>query len=340
MTSLADVAELAGVSLATASRVMGSSGYPVAEETRQRVLEAARALDFEPNMLARGLARQRSYTVGVIVHDITDEYFAQIARGIEDHAYAHGLAAFVCNSDRDPDKEMHYVRKLRAMRADAIIFTAGGIHDERYEADLTLQLGHVERAGGVVVRLAPHPSIVPDVGYSNDDGYALAVDHLVGQGHRRIAFVTGPPHLATSRERLDAVTKALRERGLDLAPELIIPGDFTRQGGERAAVALAGRGLPASAVITANDQLAIGLLQGFRTAGVDVPAGVSVVGFDDIPPCAFVYPPLTTVRVPLYDLGSLGMQLVIRLLAGEPRPEPATVPLKLIVRSSTAPPTQ
>lgn len=340
MSSLQDVADLAGVSQATASRVLTSSSHPVAPATRTRVLEAAHTLDFEPNLLARGLAKQRTHTVGVIVHDVMDEYFSEIARGVEDVAYANGYAAFVCNSDRLPDKEVLYLRKLRSMRVDAIIFTAGGIHDADHQRKVRRQLDQIEAAGGVTVRLAPHPSERPDIAYSNTMGFRLAVDHLWDLGHRRIAFLAGPSRLATSRERLTAVRRALKRHDVVLSEDLVFDAEFSRDGGELAADKFIAAGCPATAVIAANDQSAIGVVRRLRAGGVDVPRDVSVVGFDDIAPCAYVEPALTTVHAPLYDLGAEGMRLVLRLLAGELRPPPRNMPLELIVRASTAPPEQ
>ena len=338
MSSLQDVAALASVSTATVSRVLSGSSHPVAASTRERVLAAVKELDFEPNMLASGLARSRTQVAAVIVHDVMDEYFSEIARGIEDEAYASGYVTMLCNTDRDPDKEVHYLRKLRALRVDAILFTAGGVRDLRHRADLERQLAKVEAAGGVIVRLAPFPGGRPDIGYSNRIGLSLAVDHLVDLGHRTIGYLAGPAGIATSTERLAAMRQAMKRHGLALDPELIFDGGFSRLGGERAAACFVAGGLPATAVVAANDQAAIGFVRGLREREVNVPDAVSVVGYDDIAPSGFVEPPLTTVHVPLYDLGVRGMRWALQLLGGGPREEPIELPLELTVRASTARP--
>lgn len=338
MPLLEDVAALAGVSSATASRVLSGSSHPVAEGTRQKVLDATKALDFEPNMLARGLARNRTQTVAVLVHDIMDEYFSEIARGVEDEAYGHGYVALICNTDRDADKERYYLRKLRAMQVDAILFAAGGLSDMTHRRDVARQLTQIEAAGGVIVRLAPHPGGKPDVGYSNRRGYALAIDHLVGLGHRNIGFLAGSPAITTSARRLAAMRLALAGHGIELGRAMIFDGDFSRAGGEKAAARFVEVDCAATAVVCANDQAAIGFVRGLRTLNVVVPDDVSVVGFDDIAPSAYVEPPLTTVHVPLYELGVQGMRLAFDLLAGEVRPKPYEFPLELVVRSTTAPP--
>jgi LacI family transcriptional regulator len=344
--SLCDVAGSAGVSLATASRVLSNSPHPVAEATRERVLAAAARLDFVPNLVARNLVARTTSTFGVIVHDMTDEYFAVIARGIEDVAYASGLATLICNTDRQPDKELAYIRKLRSMRVDAIVFTGSGLGSSlradgsgQFLEVLDPQLRQFESAGGVVVRLAPAPGWAADVIWPTDEGYVAAVDHLHALGHRRIGFVAGPPLLPSSRDRLAAATEALRAAGLGLEASLVFEGDYTREGGIGAARAVLDLAptLRPTALMTANDQLAIGLLAGLRARGVAVPGEMSVVGFDDVPTCAFVEPALTTIRVPLYDVGALGARMAIDRLTGHAR-EQVCLPLELVVRASTAPP--
>lgn len=337
--SLADVAACAGVSLATASRVLSDSAHRVAEPTRQRVLAAAAGLDFVPNLVARGLVARRTSTLGVIVHDVTDEYFAQIARGIEDVAYARGLATLICNSDRQPDKELAYVRKLRSMRVDAIVFAGSGLADGHYQAALGPQLRLYQAGGGAVVRLASAPDGRGDVEWSTGDGYRAAVGHLRSLGHARIGFVGGPTLLTSSHERRAAATAALEAAGLGLAASARFAGDYTREGGVRAASAVMARapGERPTALLAANDQLAIGLLTGLRILGLKLPDDMSVVGFDDIPSCAFVEPPLTTIRVPLYDVGAAGAQVAIDRLAGRAG-ERVTLPVELVVRASTSVP--
>ena len=186
--------------------------------------------------------------------------------------------------------------------------------------------------------LAPRPGGQPDVGYSNRAGLSLAVDHLVDLGHTTIGFLAGPPKITTSVERLSAMRSAMNRHQLTLDPALIFDTGFSRLGGEEAAALFVKANLPATAVVAANDQAAIGFVIGLRSLSISVPGQVSVVGYDDIQPCAYVEPPLTTVHVPLYDLGGRGMRLALDLLDGHPRPGPTVVPLEFMIRSSTAPP--
>ena len=337
MTSLADVAARAGVSVATASRVLGNSKHPVSAPVRERVLLAADELNYEFNMLARGLVANRTATVGVVLHDILDPYFALIVRGIEDVAYAAGYTTLVCNTDRDPDKELNYVRKLRSMCVDALLFTAGGLIDADHQRRLAVQTEKIEAAGRVVVHLAPDPRYKPAVYYSTQDAMAQIVSHLAELGHRRLLYVAGSPRIATTGERdraLQAVTAAL-----GLPPPLILHADFTRAGAGSAAGAVAGHLADGvTAVMATNDQTALGLLDGLAALKIRAPKDVSITGFGDIPICGDVSPALTTVRLPLYQVGAQGMQHALRLLAGEHPRRRKLLQGELVIRASTGPP--
>ena len=197
MSSLEDVAALAMVSTATVSRVLSGSSHPVAAAPRERRSSRPRKeLDFEPNMLASGLARSRTQTVAVMVHDVMDEYFSEIARGIEDEAYANGyVTADLQHRSRSRTRRCTTCASCARMQIDAILFAAGGLRDRRHRAEVDRQLVQIEAAGGVIVRLAPHAGGKPDVGFSNDIGLRLAVDHLVELGHRSIGFLAGPARI-------------------------------------------------------------------------------------------------------------------------------------------------
>lgn len=337
VTSLADVAARAGVSVATASRVLGHSTHPVSESARDRVVLAAEELDYEFNMLARGLVANRTSTVGVVLHDILDEYFALIVRGIEDVAYAAGYTTLVCNTDRDPDKELNYVRKLRSMCVDALLFTAGGLVDPEHQRRIATQTQKIESAGRVVVHLAPEPAHRPAVYYSTHDALTHVVTHLAGLGHRRLLYVSGSEGIATTGERDQALLVVAREAGLDTP--LILHSDFSRDGGRRCAAAIAEHvAAGVTAVMGTNDQTALGILDGLSDLGIKVPEDVSVTGFGDIRVCRDVTPALTTVRLPLYDIGAQGMKHALRRLAGEHPRRRKPLPSELVVRASSGPP--
>ena len=215
MASITEVARLAGVSTATASRVVSSSDYPVSAAARERVLEAARTLDYVPNALARGLLKSRMPVVAVIVHDITDPYFAEIVRGVEDAASVDGYLVITCSSERDPERERSYVRLLRSMRAAAVVFAGSGLDDPAVNEEIDRHLAAMRADGAAVVHLSPHAGGEPDVGVDNAGGIATMIAALVELGHRRIAFLAGPGALFVARDapgRLPARSRRGRHR--------------------------------------------------------------------------------------------------------------------------------
>ncbi len=332
LTSLADVAARAGVSITTASRVLSGSHHPVAEATRAKVLEAATELDFEPNLLARGLVMQRTHIVGVLVHDLRDEFYARIVRGIEDVAFANDFSVVVCETDRDPDKEIAYVRRLRSQRADAVIYAGSSAADAEKQDQLVEQIRRLEGSGAVLLMLAPHATVEPDVSYSTREGFGLLVDHLADLGHTEFAYVGAPVALNSTKVARHALAEALFRHGIEFRAERMIPGDGTRAAGEEAAKQLVEQGLPVTAVLAATDHAAAGLLEGFAALGVDVPTDVSVVGFGDLTLAHDLS--LTTVRVPLTEVGDTAMKRCIWYLGGGARAGRDNLPLELVVRGS------
>ncbi len=335
MASITEVARLAGVSTATASRVVSSSDYPVSPATRERVLDAARALDYVPNALARGLLKSYVPVVGVIVHDITDPYFAEVVRGVEDAASPGGSLVITCSSDRVPERESSYVRLLRSMRAGTVIFAGSGIDDPVFNEEMGKHLAAMREYGAAVVHLSPHAFGEPEVGVDNTAGIASMVAALVELGHRRIAFLAGPTSLFVARERLEGYRRGLADAAIDFDERLVMRTGFSQEGGARAVDALLAGAAPFTVLCSANDLLALGALRRLDELGIDVPGEVSVAGFDDIQTAAMVAPRLSTVRLPLHEIGRLGFEFAEQLLTGG-QPEPQTLPTELVLRDSTA----
>lgn len=316
--SLRHVAELAGVSVATASRVMSGSSHPVSERTRQRVLSAADTLAVEPNRLARALVTAKSQTVGVIVHDISDPYFGDIVKGLEDGLTADDYRLFVASSDRDPQKELECVRAFHAYRVDAIVFAASSLTDSSYAEALDKLASRYRQRGGVIVVLSDHLLDAPRVHFDNRRAVAAMVSYLAGRGHRRIAYITGPPDLEVSRVRLRGFEEAIVDLGLDSGPEYIATGQFTIEGGAAAMAELVER-VDVTAVLAANDLMAIGATRHLVASGIRVPNDISVAGFDDIAIAEYGPVPLTTMRVPTYEIGRCGASLLLDALKdGDP----------------------
>ena len=337
MASITEVAKLAGVSIATASRVVSESDYPVSPATRERVLVAARTLDYVPNALARGLLKSRVPVVGVIVHDITDPYFAEVVRGVEDGATTAGYLVITCSSERDAAREREYVRLLRSMRAAAVVFAGSGLDDPDGNEELGRHLAAMQADGAAVVHLSPHALGEPEVGVDNVSGIASMVEALAALGHRRIAYLAGPRSLLVARLRLDGYRRGLHDAGIESDERLVVHTAFDRDGGVLAVDTLVAGGSPFTAICCANDLLALGALSRLAELGIDVPGNVSVAGFDDISVAAITAPSLSTVRLPLRELGRRGFAHADAMLSGRPSIR-EVLPTELVLRESTAAP--
>jgi LacI family transcriptional regulator len=336
VASITEVARQAGVSIATASRVMASADYPVSAATRARVLDAAQALDYVPNALARGLLKSQIPVVGVIVHDITDPYFAELVRGVEDAASPEGYLVITCSSDRDPAQENSYVRLLRSMRAAAVIFAGSGIDDPTLNEELARHLAGIRENGSAVIHLSPHAFGAPEVGVDNVAGIAAMVAALVELGHRRIGFLAGPTALYVARERLGGYRRGLQEAGIRFDPTLVVETAFDREGGAAGVHRLLEAAPDVTAVCCANDLLALGAMARLAERGVAVPERISVTGVDDIAVASMTHPGLSTVRFPLRELGRHAFTSAVRQLAGVPL-APEVLPTEVVLRGSTGP---
>lgn len=313
---------------------MSGSSHPVSEMTRQRVLSAAATLSFEPNRLARALVTAKSQTVGVVVHDISDPYFGDIVKGLEDGIHGEDYRLFVASSDRDPEKELNYVNAFLAHQVDAIVFAASSLTDPAYTDTLHRLVSRFRGRGGVIVLLSDHVLEGPRVVFDNHRAVTDMVDYLAERGHRRIGYVDGPPELKVSGIRLGAFKAAAAQRGVETGSEFIANGRFTIAGGSAAMAELLER-VDITAVLAANDLMAIGAMRHLLSSGLAVPDEVSVAGLDDIPIAEYGPVPLTTMRVPTYQIGRQGASLLLEALAkGEPTD--AKVEGQIIERDSVA----
>ncbi|NUT38151.1 MAG: LacI family DNA-binding transcriptional regulator [Hamadaea sp.] len=330
--TLQQVADAAGVSLATASRVLhGSGGRTVREELRTRVLAEAGRLRYVSHAPAQALARATTSIVGLIVHDIADPYFAAIAAGAMRAAREHDLMVMVACTFRDPQLELEYIARLRAQRARAIVLAASAFTGRKFVGDLADRLAGYSGQGGRVVAIGDHGPGIDAVLPDNSAGAALAARHLLDLGHRRIGVVSGPAKLATVADRLAGFRSVV-----EVPADRVEEADFSRDGGYAAAARLLERHADLTAIFALDDLMAFGALAAARDRGLRVPDDLSVVGFDDILGAADVGPPLTTVRLDLAALGSG----VIGLAVAPPAPKRVVerVPASLVVRNSTSAP--
>jgi LacI family transcriptional regulator len=327
------------VSITTVSRVMNNSAHPVNPETRERVQEAIKELNFMPNQLARALAAEKTHLIGVIVGDGSDLYFAHIVRGISDKAKENGYLTIICNTERIPQVELSFLGLLRDYNADGIIFAGGGLIDSKYQADLGEIVGDLQERNVPVIALNNQDLPVPQVKINDVLAAKEMTEHLIGLGHRRIGFITGPLNLITSHLRTQGYKQGLAQAGIAYDPSLVFDGDFTYESGKQAATALMSRPNPPTAIFGSDDQEALGCLFQLRTSGYHVPEQVSVAGFDDIETTQYVYPALTTVHVPMQKMGEIGVELVIKALSQtEPIERTPYIPHHLVIRASTAAP--
>jgi LacI family transcriptional regulator, galactose operon repressor len=344
--TLRDVARRSGVHPATASRALNpATRMLVSEETAGRVLSAAAELGYRPNTVARSLRTRRSHTIGVLIPDLTNPLFPPIVRGLEDRLAADGYVALIGNTDADDDREQMVFELMRARHVDGFVLATATTHSR--------VLAEAAEAGLLVVlvnRLAEDFSF-PSVSVDNERGIRLAVNHLTGLGHRRIAHVAGPQDTSTGRDRLRGFRAALEAAGLAADPALIThAAAFAIEEGYRCTRELLGAGAgpagpagPAAPVCTAiaaaNDMLAIGCYKALDEAGLRCPEDVSVIGFNDMPFIDRLRPPLSTIAFPHYQVGTEAAQLLLERLAGDERPVRSLhLAPGLVVRGSTAPP--
>jgi len=332
--TLHDVARRAGVSLATASRALnGSANRVVGEALRERVLRAAAELRYSPNAHAQAMARRRTRIIGLSLHDIADPYFSAVAAGVMREAETHGLLVTMASTGHRPGAETDYVGAFRRHWATVVI-VVGSRTDDRAATDrLAEELAAFEAEGGRAVAVSQPRLPVDTISIDNRAGARDLGHTLHDLGHRRFAVLAGPADLLTAAERVDGFREAVAHRGGRLAPEHVVPGPFTRDGGYAAMQRLLDEEPDVSCVFAVNDVMAVGAMAALRDRGVDLPAGMAVAGFDDIATLRDVSPALTTVRIPLEEIGALAVRLALD--EGADRPRLRRVAGEVVVRAST-----
>ncbi|MGD9227739.1 MAG: LacI family DNA-binding transcriptional regulator [Desulfobacterales bacterium] len=328
VANIQDVAKRAKVSIATVSRVLNDSKHKVRPQTRARVLAAVRKLDYRPNALARGLQMKRTMTIGVIIPDISNPYYAEIVRGIQDVADEKGYNILLQNTDRKQERIIKSIHLLREKIVDGVIFSGGIIHEN---ATLSALNELRER----VVVIGRHEVNFPAALVDNIGGAAEAIQHLIDLGHRKIAFIGGPKNSATMIDRLKGYESALARNGCPLKKNRLKWGDLTPESGYTVATALLSQKDRPTAIFASNDMMAFGSLHAARKLGLTVPDDVAVVGFDDVALCAFVQPALTTVQIPRYGIGVGAMQMLIDLISGNTFDRIQWFKTRLMPREST-----
>ncbi len=335
MATLRDVASTAGVSISTVSCVINRTKY-VSPELTSRVEEAIKVLDYQPNELARGLRTNQTCTLGLVTSDITNPYFAEMARGVEDRAERDDYTVFLCNTDAEPRREAKYVQRLLSRQVEGIIFTSLRQDDEIVKRLVT---------DGFPVVLINRwvPEVEADyVGTDNVRGAIRATEYLIALGHTRIGFIGGAALSSSSSDRREGYLQALTKAGLSVEPELMLEGDLKQKGGYAAARRLLSLPKLPTAIFAANDLMALGVMEVAAERGVRIPEELSLIGYDDNPICALPGIELTTIRQPAYEMGKLAAELLLeKFRLGSNKdwvPRQVTLRSELVVRRTTAPP--
>jgi DNA-binding LacI/PurR family transcriptional regulator len=301
---LEDIAKATGFSIPTVSRVLSHSDYPVSKNARNQILKAAKEMGYKPNLSARSLRTDQSNTIGIIVDDLLSPFTPPIVRGIQDYLSGHEFLSLIVNSDWNLELEQEAIRTLLSRPVDGIIFveyshlTVSDVLEQSKKPHV-----FVHRLFGTSIK----NSIVPDDFY----GAALAVRHLVELGYKRIAYINGPESWHTSKNRLAGYKAELEESRLEFDAQLVLPGDWEFEGGYEAAMKLLNLAQPPRAIFAANDLMALGAIQAIHDNGLNVPKDVAIVGYDNRNFTKFVRPRITTVSMPVYEMGWTAAELLL-----------------------------
>ncbi|WP_422446600.1 LacI family DNA-binding transcriptional regulator [Thermoanaerobacterium sp. DL9XJH110] len=332
MATIKDIAKLANVSITTVSRVLNGKFDGVSETTRKRIEKIAGELNYRPNRLARGLVTKRTNTLGLILPDITNPFFPQIVRAVEDTANKFGYNLILCNTDDDSGKERLYIQVLKEKCVDGIVFTTStnpSAENIKQLIDFGIPFVLVDR----YIDIDHLPGVYTD-GVS---GMYQAVKHLIEMGHEKIAFISGPKQSKTANQRFLGYVKALEEHGISVRDGLIKDGNFKMSGGQNAIKDLLACGEDFTAVACANDLMAVGAMEVLRQEGIKIPEEISITGFDNISLSNVVHPKLTTVEQPSYEMGQKATAMLVKLIEGRPlKKNEVVLKPRLIVRDSVA----
>ncbi len=334
MANMKDIAKIARVSLGTVSHVLNNSAN-VRSPLRKRVLEAVQAAGYQPSQLARGLRRDKTNVIGMVIPDITNPFFPGVVRGAEDIAFSNGYRLVLCNTDNDHSKELVHLNELRTYLPAGLIVIPSNFSDLTAQAESYRRVG----TGVVCVDRLPRNWAGDSVTANNEEGAVNATRHLIQMGHKRLAMIFGPLHLTNSRERLNGFKRAIREAKIHIAAEYLQETTFDKHGGYSKTLLLL-RMIPRpTAIFAGNDMIALGALRAIREAGLGCPEDISLMGFDDLDLAEATHPPLSSVSQSGYQLGTTAAHILIERLHGDQSPAKHIVlPTTLSLRGSVSAP--
>jgi LacI family transcriptional regulator len=327
--TIKDVARESGVNISTVSRAL-NDGYGVNDKTRKHVIAVAARLDYRPNRVARGLVTGRTHSLALLLSDIRNPFFAELARGAEDAARAGNCDLVLCNSDLDPDKQMQYVRSLLEKRVDGILMNSVAVLTREQQARLA--------ACGVPIVLLNRSALnraFSTVCADNETGGGLAAKYLLGLGHRKIAHLTGPREHGNLSDRTRGFMNGLQSAKNPIQP-IVLRGKFDFMGGCELTKQLLEEHPDVTAIFAGNDVMAFGAVRAALDRGLHIPEDLSLIGFDNIEFASVIHPPLTTIHQPKYEMGHAAIEILLRLAHDKYKqvPEHRTLGVELIERQS------
>lgn len=327
------------MSSATVSRALGGS-YPVASRTRNKIQRAIEELGYVANAHARALAGTTTRTVGLLIGDLVDPFFSHIARGAEREIAAAGHLCLIATAERDPRRELLFLDLMLEQRAEAVILVGGADPDSPLAPQFARRARSFAANSGRLV-LCGRPPVgapTPAVRYDNEGGAAAITEYLLAAGHERILFLGGPHRLSTTTDRVAGYRRALDARNVPVDPKLIHTGGFGRLYGYEQMTAILAGGTDFTAVFAANDNVGAGVFRALEEHGIRVPQDMSVVGYDDVPIASALTPPLTTVHVPLEELGREAARLALGMPGEDPGERDVVVGTHIVIRDSVSAP--
>ncbi|MEY8339198.1 LacI family DNA-binding transcriptional regulator [Lachnospiraceae bacterium 62-35] len=306
--TIKDIAKLAGVSIGTVSRIINKASYGYSQETYEKVQQVIKETGYTPNRVARSLITKRSYTIGYMVDDLSNPFFPEIAKGINQVANEHGFYLLLIEKGDGEESVKEKLQMLYEFGIDGVIMGEDYLSDNSTDYLLRTGLPFVVTDANTMKSCFYHMSI------DNYNAAKRMTSYLISKGHRKIAVITGPPESKSSMLRLNGYKQVLADSGLSW-DGLIAGGDFSEKGGQRAMEALENKDY--TAVFAFNDLMAIGVCRYLQSRGKEVPGDISVAGFDDISLASLYYPAITTMRQPLFEIGQGAMELLLKAMAGE-----------------------
>jgi LacI family transcriptional regulator len=331
--TIKDIARLAEVSTATVSMILNNKDGNISTATREKVLKIVKENNYIPNTMARSLVTRQTKTIGLVIPDIANPFFPELARGAEDKASEAGYNIIYCNTDDDVEKEEKYINMLSEKMVDGIVFTHSA---KRVEGVSPIDRGNIPVI--LIDRDLESSNVKGKVLVDNVEGAYKGVKHLIDRGYRQIAFISGALTSNTAKDRLAGYKKALEEGGIEYNPSYVKAGQYKTEWGLKATQQLLEEGISFDAVFCGNDLIAISVMKALKSRGYRIPEDIGIVGFDDIYMASIVEPGLTTVKQPNYEMGYKAVELLIGVLEkaeGKVKQKKVILNTELIIRSST-----